>query len=148
MKNKKIGVLLILLSVMIISITAVSAADTNGTLLQEVSDTDITTASLAVEQKDNATSLGSEAGSDVEISVNDNREEISSHKVESASSNSKEILSASNDDLLKSGGNNFYYDGTWYEDLDDAVDEACDNNGGTIRIWGGTYGSDSDAWDL
>ena len=144
MKNKKIGVLLILLSVMIISITAVSAADTNGTLLQEVSDTDITTASLAVEQKDNATSLGSEAGSDVEISVNDNREEISCHKVESASSNSKEILSASNDDLLKSGGNNFYYDGTWYEDLDDAVDEACDNNGGTIRIRGGTYGSDSD----
>ena len=110
MKNKKIGVLLILLSVMIISITAVSAADTNGTLLQEVSDTDITTASLAVEQKDNATSLGSEAGSDVEISVNDNREEISSHKVESASSNSKEILSASNDDVLKASSDCFYWD--------------------------------------
>ncbi|WP_405287468.1 hypothetical protein, partial [Methanobrevibacter sp.] len=143
MKNKKIGVLLILLSVMIISITAVSAADTNGTLLQEVSDTDITTASLAVEQKDNATSLGSEAGSDVEISVNDNREEISSHKVESASSNSKEILSASNDDLLKASSDCFYWDenNEWFEDLRDAMDHIknSDSKIGTIYVKGGTY---------
>ena len=137
--------MLLITLVMIISIGAISAADTNATLLEEVSDTDIATVSFAVEQKDNATSLGSGAGNDVEqINVNNNLDEIFSHEVESASSNSKEILSASNDDLLKSGGNNFYYDGTWYEDLDDAVDEACDNNGGTIRIWGGTYGSDSD----
>ena len=143
MKNKKIGVLLILLSVMIISITAVSAADTNGTLLQEVSDTDITTASLAVEQKDNATSLGSEAGSDVEISVNDNREEISSHKVESASSNSKEILSASNDDVLKASSDCFYWDenNEWFEDLRDAMDHIknSDSKIGTIYVKGGTY---------
>ena len=143
MNNKKIGVLLILLSVMIISITAVSAADTNGTLLQEVSDTDITTASLAVEQKDNATSLGSEAGSDVEISVNDNREEISSHKVESASSNSKEILSASNDDVLKASSDCFYWDenNEWFEDLRDAMDHIknSDSKIGTIYVKGGTY---------
>jgi len=102
MKKKTIVMLLITL-VMIISIGAISAADTNATLLEEVSDTDIATVSFAVEQKDNATSLGSESGNDVEqINVNNNLDEISSHKVESASSSSKEILSASNDDLLKS----------------------------------------------
>ncbi|WP_298523334.1 right-handed parallel beta-helix repeat-containing protein, partial [uncultured Methanobrevibacter sp.] len=144
MTKKRMGVLLILLLVMIISIGAISAADTNDTLLEEASDADISPASLAVEQEDNATSLESEAGSDVEISANDNSDEISDLNIkEGASSNvGEEVLSASNDDLL--GENpNFYYNGKWYGDLDDAVDDACDNNGGTIYLKARAWGYDS-----
>ena len=101
MKKKTIGILLIMSLVMLISIGAISAADTNDTLLEEASDTNIATASVALE--DNVTSLDSEAGSDVEISASDNSDEISDEKVkEGASSNvNDEVLSASDDDLLK-----------------------------------------------
>ena len=123
---------------MIMSIGAISAADTNDTLLEEVSDTDTATISVALE--DNATSLESEAGSDDEISVNDNQDEISNEG--GASSNSNNVLSASNEDVL--GENpNFYYNGKWYGDLDDAVDDACDNNGGTIYLKARAWGYDS-----
>ena len=76
---------------MIISIGAISAADTNDTLLGQVSDTNIATPSVALE--DNAPSLDSESGSDVEISVNDNQNRISNRNVGDRSSNL-------NDDLL------------------------------------------------
>ncbi len=134
MKKKTMGILLIIFFVMIISIGAISAADTNDTLLGDVSNTNIVTTSVAYEQGDNATSLGSETGSDVEISVNDNQNGISNRNVGDRSSNlNDDLLSVSNDDLL--GANpNFYYAGKWYGDLDDAVDDACDNNGGTIYI--------------
>ena len=142
MKKKTIGILLIMSLVMIMCIGAISAADTNDTLLEEISDTDIATVSVALQ--DNATSLESEAGSDVEISANDNSDEISDGKVKAgASSNAgEEVLSASDDDLL--GENpNFYYAGKWYGDLDDAVDDACDNNGGTIYLKARAWGYDS-----
>ena len=138
MKKKTIGILLMISLVMIMSIGAISAADTNDTLLEEVSDTDTATISVALE--DNATSLESEAGSDVEISVNDSRDEISNEV--GASSNSKDVLSTSNDDLLEEN-QNFYYAGKWYGDLDDAVDDACDNNGGTIYLKARAWGYDS-----
>ncbi|MDO5860279.1 Ig-like domain repeat protein, partial [Methanobrevibacter sp.] len=150
MKKKTIGILLVISLVMIISIGAISAADTNDTLLEDASDTDIATASVALE--DNATSLESEDGSDVEINVNDNSDEISDGKVKGdASSNvGEEVLSASDDDLLKSGGNNFYYDKTdkWYEDFEDALSAAESNGGGTIKIWRGTYKYTSDDDDF
>ena len=125
---------------MIISIGAISATDTNDTLLGQVSDTVIATDSVALQ--DNATSLESESGSDVEISVNDNNE-LSNKKVETSSNLNKDLLSVSNDDLL--GENpNFYYNGKWYGDLDDAVDDACDDNrGGTIYITARAWGYDS-----
>ena len=146
MTKKRMVLLLILLFVMIISIGAISAADTNDTLLGEVSDTNIATASVALEQDENASLLAGETGKDIEqISVNNNPDEKSNQKVSSESSNlNKEVLSASNDDLLKASSGSFYYAGTWYDDLDDAIDEACDNNGGEIKIRSGTYGSDSD----
>ena len=133
---------------MIMGVGAISAADTNDALLGEVSDTDIATVSVVLKQDNNASLLASEASSDVEkINENDNYDEKSNQKLGSASSNlNNDVLSASNDDLVKASSNSFYYEktGTWYEDLDDAVDEACDNGGGKIRIWRGTYGSDSD----
>ena len=143
MKKKTRGILLIIFLVMIISIGAISAADTNDTLLGDVSNTNIVTTSVAYEQGDNATSLGSETGSDVEISVNDNQNGISNRNVGDRSSNlNDDLLSVSNDDLL--GANpNFYYAGKWYGDLDDAVDDACDNNGGTIYITARAWGYDS-----
>lgn len=60
------------------------------------------------------------------------------------------MLSASDDDLLKSGGNNFYYDKTdkWYEDFEDALSAAESNGGGTIKIWRGTYKYTSDDDDF
>lgn len=155
MKKKTIGILLMISLVMIISIGAISAADTNDTLLEQVSDTngalqveagdaDIATASVAFEN-DNATSLASETGNDNEIDVNDNQDELSNQKGGDASSTLNEgVLSASNDDVLKASSGSFLYNGVWYDDLDDAVDEACDNGGGEIKIRGGTYGSDSD----
>jgi len=145
MKKKTIGILLMISLVMIISISAISAADANETLMEEVSDTDIETISSDIELEDTATSTVSEAGGEVEkIIVNDTQNEKTDQKVVKASSSSNEVLAASNDDVLKASYGCFLYAGTWYEDLDDAVDEACDNNGGTILIRGGTYGSDSD----
>ncbi|MEE0901263.1 MAG: hypothetical protein UIB31_01935, partial [Methanobrevibacter sp.] len=67
MKKKTIGILLIIL-VMFISIGAISAADANETLMEEVSDTEIATTSVAIEQ-DNVISQESESGGDVEINV-------------------------------------------------------------------------------
>ena len=136
---------------MIMSIGAISAADTNDALLEEASDTDIATDFVALE--DNPTSLESEAGDDVvEISANDSQNELSNKKiVRSASSNvDEEVLSASDDDLLKSSGNNFYLDKTdkWYEDFEDALKAAESNGGGTIKIWGGTYKYTSDDDDF
>ena len=148
MTKKTIGILLILLIVMIMGVGAISAAYTNDVLLEEVSDTDIATASVVLKQDNNASLLASEASSDVEkINENDNYDEKSNQKLGSTSSNlNNDVLSASNNDLVKASSNSFYYEKTrtWYEDLDDAIDEACDNGGGKIRIWRGTYGSDSD----
>ena len=140
------GILLIIFLVMIISIGAISAADTNDTLLGDVSNTNIETLSSSFEQEGNVTSLyGSENCNDVlEISANDNQNEISNQKVvgDTSFNLNKDVLSASNDDLL--GANpNFYYAGKWYGDLDDAVDDACDNNGGTIYITARAWGYDS-----
>ena len=156
MKKKTIGILLMIFLVMIISIGAISAADANETLQGEVSDTNIAladevddanvaAASSALEQNVNATSLRSDSVSDIEeVSVDDSRDE--NHKVEKASSASDDVLSASNDDLL--GENpNFYYAGKWYGNLNEAVSDACDNGGGTIKLTGklnnGAWGYDS-----
>ena len=88
MTKKTIGILLIISLVMFIAIGAISAADTNDTLLEGISDTDIEATSLALQQEVNATSLGSEAGNDAEqISVNDNQDEISNQNAGDASSN-------------------------------------------------------------
>ena len=142
MKKKTIGILLIMFLVMIISIGAISAADTNDTLLDQVSDTNIATPPVALE--DNVTSLGSEAGSDVEISVNDNQNGISNRNVGDKSSNlNDDLLSVSIDDNLLGENPNFYYAGKWYGDLDDAVDDACDNGGGTIYLTARAWGYDS-----
>ena len=131
--KKRMAILLILLLVMIISIGAISAADTNDTSLGAVSDTDIATTSVAVEQEDNATSFYNDDG----IDVNDDNQ-----KEGGASSNlGNDVLSVSDDDLL--GENpNFYYRGKWYGDLDDAVDDAEDY-GGTIYLRGNAWGYDS-----
>ena len=118
---------------MIISISAVSAADANETLQGQVSDTNIALAdevddtnvaatSSDLKQEVNDTSPAIESVNDAdEINVDDSRNE--NHKV-SASSDSNDVLSASDDDLLKSKGNNFLYNGKWYDDLDDAFDDA------------------------
>ena len=144
MKKKRIGVLLIISLVIFICIGAISAADTNDTVLEDVSDTDIATNSVAFEE-DNATSLGSETGSDVELSVNDDQDEISNQKVGDTSSNlNKGLLSASNADLLKENPNFYYKEkGKWYGDLDDAVSDACENGGGTILLTARAWGYDS-----
>ena len=137
-----------LLLVMIMSIGAISAADTNDTLLEEVSDTNIALAdevgdtniaatSSDLEQEVNDTSPVSESVNDVdEINVDDSRNE--NNKV-SASSASDDMLSASNDDLLKHSSNNFLFDGTWYYDLEKAWAAAESKGGGTIRVWTGYY---------
>ena len=142
--------LLMISLVMFICIGAISAADTNDTLLEEVSDTDIATDFVALE--DNATSLESDDGGDVEISANDNSDEISDEKVDEGASSmvGEEVLSVSNEDLLKSSGNNFYLDKTdkWYEDFEDALSAAESNGGGTIKIWRGTYKYTSDDDDF
>ena len=135
MNTKTIGVLLIIL-VMFISIGAISAADTNETLMEEVSDTDIATTSVV--EQDNAISPESESGGDVEINVTDSRDEISTNEVK-VTSKSTEVLSASDDDLLKHSSNNFFYSGTWYYDLEDAWSAAESNDGGTIKVWTGYY---------
>ena len=154
MKKKTMGILLMIFLVMIISIGAISAADTNDTLLGEVSDTDdalqvedsdanIATDSVAFEQEDNATSLESESGGDVEINASDNSDEISDGKVKAVASSNvcNEVLSASNDDVLKADSDCFWYNGEWYEDLRTAMDEIEDSDSkqGTIYVWGGTY---------
>ena len=149
-----------LLLVMIISIGAISAADTNETLQGEVSDTNIAltdevgdtniaTTSSNLKQEGNDTSPVSESVNGVdEINVDDSRDE--NHKVGVTSSASNDVLSASNDDLLKSSENNFYYDrtGSWYKDFEDALSAAESNGGGTIKIWGGTYKYTSDDDDF
>uniref|UniRef100_UPI00388F37B3 Ig-like domain repeat protein n=1 Tax=Methanobrevibacter sp. TaxID=66852 RepID=UPI00388F37B3 len=140
MKKKTIGILLIIL-VLFISIGAISAADANETLMEEVSDTNIATTSVAVEQ-DNAISQESENGGDVEINVTDSRDEISTNEVK-VTSKSNEVLSASNDDVLKASSNCFYWveGGRWYEDLRDAMDNIAGSSSktGTILVNAGTY---------
>ncbi len=126
---------------MFISIGAISAADTNETLMEEVSDTDIATTSVVVEQ-DNAISQKSESGGDVEINVTDSRDEISTNEVK-VTSKSTEVLSASNDDVLKASSNCFWWaeNNEWFEDLRDAMDHIEDSSSktGTIYVNGGTY---------
>ena len=143
---------------MIISISAVSAADANETLQGQVSDTNIALAdevddtnvaatSSDLKQEVNDTSPAIESVNDAdEINVDDSRNE--NHKV-SASSDSNDVLSASDDDLLKSKGNNFLYNGKWYDDLDDAFDDADDDPGNKlIQVWGGTYKYTDDSDDF
>ena len=137
MNTKTIGVLLILL-VMFISIGAISAADTNETLMEEVSDTDIATTSVVDE--DNAISPESESGGDVEINVTDSRNEISTNEVK-VTSKSTEVLSASNDDVLKSS-RPFHFNGNTYEHLDDTIAAAIEAGGGTIYVEDGTNYTD------
>ena len=112
MTKKTIGILLILLIVMIMGVGAISAAYTNDVLLEEVSDTDIATASVVLKQDNNASLLASEASSDVEkINENDNYDEKSNQKLGSTSSNlNNDVLSASNNDLVKASSNSFYYE--------------------------------------
>ena len=96
MKKKRIGILLIISLVMIMSIGAIAAADTNETLLEDVSDTDIEMTSIAYEQEDNATPVyQSESVNDVEeISESDTSIEVSNQKeVKAAPSAKGELLS-------------------------------------------------------
>ena len=146
MKKKRIGILLIISLVMIMSVSAISAADANDTSLGEVSDTYIETTSIAYEQEDNATPVyQSESVNDVEeISESDTSIEVSNQKeVKAAPSAKGELLSASNDDVLKADTDCFYYyeAGTWHTDLRDAMDEIADSDTkkGTILVLGGTY---------
>jgi len=141
MKKKSMGVLLIIL-VMFISIGAISATDTNETLMEEVSDTDIATTSVAVDE-DNAISPESESGGDVEINVTDSQNEKSISNEVKASSSSNDVLSASNDDVLKADSDCFWWaeNNEWFEDLRDAMDHIKDSASktGTIYVNGGTY---------
>ncbi|WP_296786071.1 hypothetical protein, partial [uncultured Methanobrevibacter sp.] len=146
MKKKRIGILLIISLVMIMSVSAISAADANDTSLGEVSDTYIETTSIAYEQEDNATPVyQSESVNDVEeISESDTSIEVSNQKeVKAAPSAKGELLSASNDDVLKADTDCFYYveAATWHTDLRDAMDEIADSDTkkGTILVKGGTY---------
>ena len=140
MKKKTIGILLIIL-VLFISIGAISAADANETLMEEVSDTEIAVTSVAVDE-DNAISPESESGGDVEINVTDSRDEISTNEVK-VTSKSNEVLSASSDDVLKADSDCFYWveGGRWYEDLRDAMDHIAGSSSktGTILVNAGTY---------
>ena len=151
--------------VMIMSISAISAADANDTLQEQVSDTDIETISSNLEAGDTAASTLNEVGTDVEkISASEAQIEKSNQKADNASSKlNDDVISASNDDVLKAdkennlnndmlsasnddvlGDNpNFLYNGQWYEDLDAAVSAACDNNGGTIKLTARAWGYDS-----
>ena len=165
MKKKTIGILLMISLVMIMSISAISAADANDTLQEQVSDTDIETISSNLEAGDTAASTLNEVGTDVEkISASEAQIEKSNQKADNASSKlNDDVISASNDDVLKAdkennlnndmlsasnddvlGDNpNFLYNGQWYEDLDAAVSAACDNNGGTIKLTARAWGYDS-----
>ncbi len=132
---------------MIISISAISAADTNGAVQKEGNNTNTATNSLSSEQEGNANSQGCETGSNVEnISVNNNGE-VLNQKVGGASSNLK-LLSASNGNLVKASSNSFYYNGVGYEDLDEAVGAAKKGGGGTIYINDGIYDASSDSDDF
>ena len=112
MKIKKMGVLLIISLVMIMSVSAIAAADTNETLLEDVSDTDIVTTSLGY-GGDNVTSYNDGGGVDDvdELKVNDKSDEISTKKeVKVTSSSNEGLLSASNDDendILSDGPGNY-----------------------------------------
>ena len=134
MNTKTIGVLLIIL-VMFISIGAISAADTNETLMEEVSNTEIATTSVVVDE-DNAISPESESGGDVEINVTDSRDEISTNEVK-VTSKSNEVLSASNDDVLKADTDCFWWaeNNEWFTDLSDAMDEIEDSDSKTGTIF-------------
>ena len=139
MTKKRMVIFLILLLVMIMSIGAISAVDTNDVLLENVSDKDIATDSVALEQDDNATLLGSDVGDEVEeINVGDSRNE--NHKLG--------VASDSNENLLKHSSNNFLYGGEWYYDLKDAWSKAEKNGGGTIRVWTGYYKYTDDSDDF
>ena len=128
--------------VMIISISAISAADANETLMEEVSDTDIETISSDIEAEDTAASTISEAGGEVEkIIVNDTQNEKTDQKVVKASSSSNEVLAASNDDVLKSS-EPFHYKGMPFASLKEAIAVALLNDGGTIYVEDGTYYTD------
>ena len=141
MKKKTIGILLIIL-VLFISIGAISAADANETLMEEVSDTEIAVTSVAVDE-DNAISPESESGGDVEINVTDSRDEKSISNEVKVTSKSNEVLSASNDDVLKADTDCFWWaeNNEWFEDLRDAMDHIKDSSSktGTIYVNGGTY---------
>ena len=142
MKKKTIGILLMISLVMIISISAISAADANETLMEEVSDTDIETISSDIEAEDTAASTISEACGEVEkIIVNDTQNEKTDQKVVKASSSSNEVLAASNDDVLKSS-EPFHYKGMPFASLGDAIAVAVLNDGGTIYVEDGTYYTD------
>ena len=106
----------------------------------------IETTSIAYEQEDNATPVyQSESVNDVEeISESDTSIEVSNQKEVKATSSAKgELLSASNDDVLRADTDCFYYveAGTWHTDLRDAMDEIADSDTkiGTILVKGGTY---------
>ena len=169
MKKKRIGILLIISLVMIMSASAISAADANETLLEDVSDTDIETLSSDFEAEGTAASTLSETGTDVEkISAND--AEIEKSNVENASFKSdndvlsasnddslkankknnlnNDVLSASNDDVLKADTDCFYWveGNTWYEDLMTAMNAIAgsDSKLGTIKVSAGTYTEDDD----
>ncbi len=142
MKLQKI--LMITIFVLILTVGAVSASNDNQTsdsLVEEIDNTNIEATSCDLEQSVNDTSPASEGVNGLEeLSVDDSRDE--NHKVGDASSASDDVLSASNDDLLKSDGNNFLYNELWYENLDEAFDAADHNGGGVIYVLRGTYGSD------
>ena len=139
------GVLLIISLVMIMSVSAIAAADTNETLLEDVSDTDIVTTSLGY-GGDNVTSYND--GGDVddvdELKVNDKSDEISTKKeVKVASSSNEGLLSASNDDVLTAESDCFFYKGVGYKYLYDAYEAASDDGGGEVLISPGTYTDDT-----
>ena len=140
--DKKTILTLLIMSIMLISVGAISAADANETLMGEVSDTEIAMPSVAVEQ-DNAISPESESGGDVEINVTDSRDKISISNEVKVTSKSTEVLSASNDDVLKADSDSFYWDegNEWFTDLRDAMDHiaSSDSKIGTIYCNGGTY---------
>ena len=134
------GVLLIISLVMIMSVSAIAAADTNETLLEDVSDTDIVTTSLGY-GGDNVTSYNDGGGVDDvdELKVNDKSDEISTKKeVKVTSSSNEGLLSASNDDVLKAPGP-YHFGSDSYALLEEAVDAAVDAGGGTIYIEGGRH---------
>ena len=113
-------------------------SDTNIALSEEIDDANVVETSSALEQDVNVTSQASGSVKDIEeISVDDSRNE--NHKVGVASPASDDVLSASDDDLLKHSSNNFFYSGTWYYDLEDAWSAAESNDGGTIKVWTGYY---------
>ena len=145
MKKKTIGILLMISLVMIISVSAISAADANDTLQEQVSDTDIETMSSDLEAEDTAASTLSEAGTDVEkIIASDTQIEKSNQKEDNASSKSNDdVLSASSDDVLTAESNCFFYNGAGYKYLYDAYEAASDNGGGEVLILAGTYTDDT-----